>query len=185
MRESSAAGAAPSAQKRMQLEILKRRRRRVWRNALFILLVPLVMALLSVAERDNQSLRGSVQRCHDDLAHACRALQTAFDQGRPAPADLPLPEEPEPTDLTPAEREEFEQGLIDRRSRYIYLASHRAQAAAGRPALVCQDVQMHDLYIRPDQLHVILFDGQRYELLTLHREDLPRMADKRGWNPPK
>jgi len=169
----------------MQLEILKRRRRRVWRNALFILLVTLVMALLSVAERDNQSLRGSVQRCHNDLAHACQVLQATFDQGRPAPADLPLPEEPEPANLTPAEREQFEQGIIDRRSRYIYLASHRAQAAAGRPALVCQDVQMHDLYIRPDQLHVILFDGQRYELLTLHREDLPRMADKRGWNPPK
>jgi hypothetical protein len=185
MRESAAERAVLSPQKLFQLQTLRRRRRRVWRNFAFIVLITFIMVLLSVAERDNQSLRGSVQRCYHDLEYACGVLQAQFDQGRAAPATLPLPEEPEPPDLKPAEREQFEQRQLDRRLRYIYLARHRGQVRAGRPALVCQDVQMHDLYIRPDQLHVILFDGRNYELRTLHREDLAQMAGVPGWTPPK
>jgi hypothetical protein len=184
MTEPAAGNAAISPRKLMPLRTL-RRRRRIWRNAAFILVITFIMGLLSAAERDNQTLRGSVQRCHDDLEYARQELQAEFDQGRPAPTTLPLPEIPEPPNMTPAEREDFEQRLLDRRLRYIYLVGHRAYATAGRPALVCQDVQMHNLYMRPDELHLILFDGRHYELRTLHRQDLPQMTGLRGWTPPK
>jgi hypothetical protein len=185
MSESPAASATPSPQKLLQLHMLKRRRRRVWLNTVGIVLITLLMVLLSVAERDRQSLRGSVLRCQKDLEYAREVLQAGFDAGRPAPAKMPLPAVQIPPDLTPKERERFDQQREDWRRHYLYRAGHRGQVRVGKPVVVCQDEHMHDLYINPDQLHVILFDGQTYELKTLHKDDLAQMADTPGWTPPK
>jgi hypothetical protein len=185
MSESPAASATPSPQKLLQLHMLKRRRRRVWLNTVGIVLITLLMVLLSVAERDSQSLRGSVLRCKNDLEYARKVLQAEFDAGRPAPAKMPLPAVQIPPDLTQKERERFDQQREDWRRHYKYLAGHRGQVRDGKPVVVCQDVHLHDLYIYPDQLHVILFDGHDYKLETLHRHDLAGMADTPGWTPPK
>jgi hypothetical protein len=185
MSESPAASATPSPQKLLQLQMLKRRRRRVWLNTVGIVLITLLMVLLSVAERDSQSLRGSVTQCQQDLMVVRDALQAEFKAGRPAPAKMPLPVVPIPPDLSPAQRDRFEQRQAERRQCYVYLAGHRGQVRDGKPVVVCQDLHLHDLYIHPDQLHVILFDGHDYKLETLHRHDLAGMAGTPGWTPPK
>ena len=65
---------------------MSQRRRRVWRNLIVFVLVTCAMILLSMAERDNQAVRGTIRQDREDLEYACAQLQEAFERGRLTPA---------------------------------------------------------------------------------------------------
>jgi hypothetical protein len=169
-----------AATKAAALQTLTRRRRRVWRNLILITIITAVMVALSMAERDNQSLRGSVKACRDNLEFAAAKLQEAFDRGQPAPTRLPLPQDPAPPGLSPAALEAYQDAQLDRILHYHYEPTHRKAVSPGRKTIICYCVKPHALYLHDDRRHVILFDGQKYEVASLSETEFRRRAAELG-----
>jgi len=161
-------------------QTLARRRRRVWRNLTLIMVITGIMVVLSMAERDNQSLRGSIETCRRNLEFAAGRLQEAFDRGEPAPPRVPLPQDPAPPGLSPADQEAYQDAQLDRILHYHYEPMHRKALSPGRTAIICYCVKPHHLYLRDDRRHVILFDGRKYQVACLGETEFRRRAAELG-----
>lgn len=176
MSESVATQTAKSVADRATRRIMSQRRRRVWFNVAVFVLVTAVMVVLSMAHRDHQSVRS----CERRLEFARQELQKLLDDhGRVAPGSLPLEGWKEVKEMwepsSPAEQEMHDE-YYSRREHYYYNSRYGRQLARRAPIGVCCCADQHRLYLRADGRHVIVFDGQRYELRWMTEREFHEQA---------
>ncbi|MFH1746493.1 MAG: hypothetical protein ABIG44_05545 [Planctomycetota bacterium] len=155
------------------------RRRRVWLNLLLFGVVLVVAVLLSMAQRDHQSVRSCDQR----LTVTCQELQKMLAQGKVAPKNLPLPlpgSEYGDAMLSEEEAAADDEAFFVMRAHYFYNAHYARQSASGQRVGVCCCANAHALYLREDGRHVVLFDGENYELVWMTEEEYQRQAAELG-----
>jgi hypothetical protein len=175
MSQSAAPPAVTSVVDRAAIRTMSQRRRRVWINVAVFVLVTTVMVLLSMAQRDYQSVRD----CWKRMNGTGQELQKLLSRGEAAPLLLPLPQPRElPANASQAERDRRDDEFLLMRQHYFYNAHYgRPQAQQRqRPVGVCCCAALHHLYLRTNGRHVIVFDGQRYELRWLTESEFRRQA---------
>lgn len=147
-RPATAAGPrkGPLLTDKATMRIVTLRSRRIIRGFAVFIVGMAALVILSLATRDGQEL------------HRCEAnLQFAADQFNRTPqSGLPFVL-PQPT----------EGSLLQnryRQSHFRYLPSNRELAATIKPVGICQCERPHDLFLREDGRHVMVFDGAKYEV---------------------
>jgi hypothetical protein len=158
------------------------RRWRVWINICVFVLATALILVLSMAQRDHQS----VQTCFERMDYIRQQLEGLLGKGEVAPRHLPLPEvEPPPSDASLDERERYEEEVLSRREHYFYNTRYGAAAATpDAPTGVCCCKAPHRLYLREDGRHVIIFDGEQYELIWLTESEFRRREKALGFDLP-
>lgn len=156
-----AEAATPSEQ--VARRTLGMRRRRVWRSVGLVVLLTLAMVILSVMNRDQQS----IDACRERMTFAVGEFQRQLDERGISPSALPLPE-----------------GDADARERFrghvlynvLYTGSSRTEVG------VCCCQEPHDRLFMPPGRHVIVFNvrQRRYELRWMTEEEFVRRADELG-----
>ncbi len=165
MNETSSATGQSAASQRVERRTLGERRRRVWRNVLFVIAVTVVMLVLSLMNRDEQAIRG----CRERLERVLQVFQKLHDSGDPPPALLPLPQEGDRVS------EEV-------RSHMHYNVLYSERILFSREVGVCCCLQPHARLFQPSGRHVIILDTQRgkYELRWMDETEFERRAAELG-----
>lgn len=166
---------------RAALRAMAERRWRVWINVAAFVLATALILVLSMAQRDHES----VQKCHERMDYARQQLQDLLAQGQLVPLRLPLPEgEQLPADASPAEREQREEDALSRREHYFYNMRYARSLGRSTPVGVCCCKYPHRLYLHQDGRHVIIFDGEQYELVWLTETEFRRQEKTLGFDLP-
>lgn len=159
---------------------LLQRRRRVWRSLVLFVVVTAVMVLVSMAQRDYQSVR----TCRQRLEYTCAELQKLLERGDKAPQSLPLPRADGGRESAGVNGGVDDDAYFTLRARYFYNARYGRAAAREKRVGVCCCEQPHRLYLRADGRHVIVFDGQRYDLIWMAEQEFRRQAAELGLHVP-
>ena len=181
MSDNAVNPSARSVTDRAAVRTMRERRRRVWRNVGVFLLVTSLMVVVSMAHRDHQAVRG----CRERMTFARDRFQELLGTVEPAPDQLPLPglEADDPTDVTRTPGED--QVLFDLRMNYLYNSDYWRQARRRRPVGVCCNREPHRLYLQANGRHVIVFDGDKYELLWMTEPEFRERAAELGFSLPE
>jgi hypothetical protein len=178
-KNAATAPAAKNVADRAALRTMSQRRRRVWINVSAFALLTGLMVLLSMAQRDEQAVRS----CHDRLAFAADELQNRLSRGVTAVDNLPLPGSTGVAKVATGQpRNEDE--AFENRVHYFYNADWWRGRHRRRVVGVCSCAAPHQLFLRPDGRHVIVFDGQRYELRWMTESEFARQAPEFGLDVP-
>jgi len=169
----TAATATRSAAERATQRVVSERRWRVWSNLTTFVAISVVMVLLSMALRDHQS----IDSCYRRLSYTSADLQKRLARGEVAPFTLPLPSSPESTAaaLPDLGRRSATDDPTPREHYYYNTFYARQQAGSGDVGVCCCKAP-HDLFLRSDGRHVLVFDGQHYALRWLAESEFRRAA---------
>lgn len=172
--------ATKSATSKPQRRAVERRRLRVWANVAGFLVVTAIMVVLSMAQRDTQSM----QRCERNLEFASGRLQAMLAEGRYAPLNLPLPGMEEETTNPRVRALEENAGVVQVREHYFYNSRYRPPRDEETWVGVCCCRASHRLYLFPEGRHVLVFNGSGYEIRWLLEADFRAQAAELGFNLP-
>lgn len=179
MTDHTTAPAAESVADRAAERLRARRRWRVWINVAVFVLVTVGMLFLLLVQRDSQAQRG-IAECHAKLAVAREEFQKLWHTAAPLPDALPLPKAPPPAGAGATPRPANDDKILDDRLHYFYnrnyLRNYWAGVAADRVVGVCCCEEPHFLFLQADGRHVILFDGQQYELRWMTESEFRQRA---------
>ncbi len=153
---------------------MAQRRRRVWLNIGGFVLVTGLMVVLSMLQRDQQS----IVSCRERLVFATRELQKRLGRGQTELVDLPLPDS-KGDSAQPQSEEAFEN-----RAHYFYNSDWWREQPKRKVVGVCCCAAVHDLFLRPDGRHVIVFDGTKYELRWMTEAEFARQGPELGLDVP-
>ncbi|MBU0640499.1 MAG: hypothetical protein KKB50_16675 [Planctomycetes bacterium] len=140
---------------------LSHRRWRVWRMIAIFVIATATMITLSMANRDAQSVR----TCQTNLRYALDVFRSEH-KGKPLPWTLPMPH---------AERD-----LL--RSHYRYAPQNANLLDTYSPVGICWCDQPHHLFLRPSGRHLLLFDGEEYEIRWMSEAEFRTNAARFGLN---
>ncbi len=150
----------PSPARGMSLRVVATRRRKVARLLIVVVLVTAAMVLLSIANRDEQS----VSRCRRDLDYAVEQLRERLAEGAGLPRELAYRPDAAP-------RLQY---------HYHYVPRNALRAEAGVPAGIACCVAPHGLYFDTDGRHVVVYDGKDFEIRWMTEEEFAIRADALG-----
>ncbi len=161
---SVAAGSTPAGQ-RVAHETLVQRRRRVIRSVLAVLAMTVVMVLLSLAGRDQQS----IESCRQRMEAAVKILQESHGEWLRDPLKFPLPS------IADRLGDVWREHVLD---NWFYTE----QAASKREVGVCCCERPHHRMFMSDGRYVIIFDvrRQRYELQWMDESRFAQRAEELG-----
>lgn len=148
---------------RAALRTMVRRRRRTILNVLAFVIATAVMVLLSLAQRDSQTVRRQAEFV-DEIASV---LNTKYAERFPPPTMPQLPD---------LEGDAWESW----RYQYCYVPRNAYAATAEQPRAICYREHEVGLFLRPDGRHVIFFDGMRYEAQWVPEAKVAEMAKPWG-----
>jgi hypothetical protein len=139
-------------------ELVRKRRHRVWRQVALFLLGAAAVVMISMTNRDAQSVdtcRASVRTLVDSFEHSLKTVHAL-------PPMLPLPNA----------------DVLRMKDHYVYNAFYTGALAARGEAAICYCESPHQMYLRQNGRHVVLFDGQHVRLKWMsEREFLEKAAD--------
>lgn len=161
---NSANSTTTDVQKRAKLRIVSQRRRRVWLNLTLFVAATAIVVVLSMANRDSETIRRNERFVADVTAR----FQADYVK-RPLPARMPLDEDLE------------EQMRNSWRNRFCYVPRNQWRFRDGDERVaVCYHDHPLMLFLRADGRHVIFYDGQRYWSQWTPEDELRRRADEWG-----
>ena len=156
---------------------MSERRWRVLLNVTVFVAATGAMVLLSMSHRDAQA----VQTCREQMDYTCQELQKLLETGQVAPRSLPLPLPPEPGEgASAAEKEKWQSETLAAREHYFYNSQYATTRSGGQTVGVCCCKNTHHLFLRANGRHVVVFDGQKYEVRWLTEAELRQQAA--SWN---
>lgn len=142
------------------LRVVATRKRKVARLVAVVVVVTAAIVLLSIANRDEQS----VSRCRRDLEYAVEQFRQRAGEGVGLPRELPRRADA-------GARVEY---------HYHYVPRNVLRERPGAPLGVVCCVQRHRLYFDSDGRHVVTYDGQAFEIRWMTEEEFAARADALG-----
>lgn len=157
MANPSIAAGSPVAGKPIPLRVAKRRRRNVRRNLGIMAAMSALMLLVTLAGRDQQDVRN----CRTRLDLAVRNFRENVAAG--LPPDFP------PT----------EAHAVDP-SHYTYRPDNLKADAPDGPLGVSCCAAPHRLFLDTDGRHVVIYDGQAFEIRWMSETEFQQRAESLG-----
>jgi hypothetical protein len=141
---------------RVRQRTMAARRRRFVRSALLFLGLAAAMVVVSLLHRDAQAVR----HCRDRLEYAVRQFSADY-KGRTLP--LLLPHRPEEGKWV--------------RNHYDYRWKNDQHFGPDRRVGVCCCKRAHRFFMRADGRHVLLFDGQDFQIVWMTEDEFRWRAE--------
>jgi hypothetical protein len=168
MTDSQPTTARTTLTERAEQRTLAKRRRRVWRNLLFFVVVTLAIVVLSLLNRDEQAIRS----CRERMEYAVRVFQEREDKGEPPLPLLPLPDKDTRAD-------DAERRLMAWRDHTHYNVLYSERVTRAREVGVCCCLHAHTRLLWPVGRYVVILDAprRRYELRWMDEREFADRAD--------
>ena len=84
---------------------------------------------------------------------------------------------------TAAEQDEWQSEVLEARQHYFYNSQYAAAHSGPRIVGVCCCKNTHHLFLQSSGRHVIVFDGEKYEVRWITEAELRKQATLWGFTP--
>lgn len=145
---------------RALLETMRRRRRRIIQHVALYIFATAVIIVLAMLQRDSAAIGRSKQY----MEHVRDGLAEAYTEGH-LPTELPAP--------SGIEDDEVENW----RGKHLYLPNNVARLYAHDEVVICCSDPPVRMYLQQEGRHVVLFDGEQFELVWMSDREFRRRAE--------